>query len=69
MIEDHQDVYTDPIDERLIPIHLHLVEDVGLMADASDSKKHLYICKVEKAYSDLSVAKSMIKSKGEKRNK
>ncbi len=69
MIEDHQDAYTDPIDERLFPFHLHLEEAVGLMADASDCKKHLYMGKVEKAYSDLSVAKSMIKNKGEKRDK
>ncbi|MGB8318474.1 MAG: hypothetical protein WCE54_10140 [Ignavibacteriaceae bacterium] len=68
MIEDHQDVYTDPIDERLFPFHLHLAEAVSLMFDASDGNKHLYIRRVVNAYSDLAVAKSMIKNKGDKRN-
>lgn len=67
MTEDFQDEYSGSIDERLFPYYNHLETAVELFIGASERYKHLYIGKVEKAFTALLAVKLFINNSREKK--
>ncbi|MFZ0452908.1 MAG: hypothetical protein WCE54_19465 [Ignavibacteriaceae bacterium] len=67
MFSDFQDLYSDPIHEKLFPFYRNLETAVDLYFESSESCKHLYMDKVITAHIALKGARSVLEEPGEKK--
>ncbi|MFZ0453923.1 MAG: hypothetical protein WCE54_03740 [Ignavibacteriaceae bacterium] len=68
MYSDFQELYSDPIHEKLFPFYRNLESAVEFLTGASESCKPLYIGDVEKAFAALTAAKLVINNLGDQRD-
>jgi hypothetical protein len=66
MFSDFQDLYSDPIHEKLFPLYRNLETALDLFLGAPESCKHLYMEKVTTAHSALKGAQFMLEDSEEK---